>query len=88
MKREASIQALLKKAKADFAELKPAYEASLHEKHVREDLKVLVKNIFENLRSCLDYWRRTFSKRIAPTPRSQIPFTFRFAQHPRNSGRQ
>lgn len=55
MKREASIQALLKKAKADFAELKPAYEASLHEKHVREDLKVLVKNIFENLRSCLDY---------------------------------
>lgn len=55
MKREASIQALLKKAKADFAALKPAYEASLHEKHVRDDLKVLVKNIFENLRSCLDY---------------------------------
>ncbi|HIE0125417.1 TPA: hypothetical protein ACXI73_000470 [Stenotrophomonas maltophilia] len=32
-----------------------SYEASLHEKHVREDLKVSIKNIFENLRSCLDY---------------------------------
>lgn len=55
MKRAASIEALLKKANADFGELKGAYDASLHEKHVREDLKVLIKNIFENLRSCLDY---------------------------------
>jgi len=55
MKRATSIEALLKKAKRDFGELKPAYEASLHEKHVREDLKVGIKNIFENLRSCLDY---------------------------------
>jgi len=55
MKRASSIEALLKKANADFAELKAAYDSSLHEKHVREDLKVLIKNIFENLRSCLDY---------------------------------
>lgn len=55
MKRAASIEALLKKANADFVELKAAYDTSLHEKHVREDLKVLIKNIFENLRSCLDY---------------------------------
>ena len=55
MKRAGSIQALLKKAKADFRELKVAYEASLAEQHVSEDLKVSIKNIFENLRSCLDY---------------------------------
>ena len=55
MKRVASIEALLKKASTDFAELKTAYSSSLHEKHVRDDLKVLIKNIFENLRSCLDY---------------------------------
>jgi hypothetical protein len=55
MKRAASIEALLKKANADFGELKAAYGTSLHEKHVREDLKVSIKNIFENLRSCLDY---------------------------------
>jgi hypothetical protein len=28
----------------------------LHEKTIREDLKVDIKNIFENLRSCLDYF--------------------------------
>ncbi len=55
MKRASSIEALLKKANADFAGLKTAYESSLHERHVREDLKVAIKNIFENLRSCLDY---------------------------------
>ncbi len=55
MKRAASIEALLKKARTDFAELRSTYEASLSEKHVREELKVSIKNIFENLRSCLDY---------------------------------
>jgi len=55
MKRAASIEALLKKGNADFKELRSEYDASLHEKHVREDLKVSIKNIFENLRSCLDY---------------------------------
>lgn len=55
MKRAASIEALLRKAKVDFAGLRIAYDSSLHEKHVREDLKVAIKNIFENLRSCLDY---------------------------------
>ena len=55
MKRAASIEALLRKANADFAGLRGAYDSSLHEMHVREDLKVAIKNIFENLRSCLDY---------------------------------
>lgn len=55
MKRAASIEALLRKAKADFGDLRAAYDSSLHEKQVREDLKVAIKNIFENLRSCLDY---------------------------------
>lgn len=55
MQRSASIEALLAKAEADFKGLKSDYEASLHEKHVREALKVGIKNIFENLRSCLDY---------------------------------
>jgi hypothetical protein len=55
MKRAGSIEALMKRTHSDFISLKTSYEASLHEKHVREDLKVLIKNIFENLRSCLDY---------------------------------
>jgi hypothetical protein len=55
MKRATSIEALLRKADADFADLKNAYESSLAQQQVREDLKVSIKNIFENLRSCLDY---------------------------------
>ena len=55
MKRTASIEALIKKARETLVDLKQAYEKSLHEKTVREDLCVDIKNIFENLRSCLDY---------------------------------
>jgi hypothetical protein len=55
MKRADSIEAVLLKARQDFIDLKRAYELSLREKTVREDLKVEIKNIFENLRSCLDY---------------------------------
>jgi hypothetical protein len=55
MNRADSIEALLKKARTDFARLEDEYNASLSEKHVRDDLKVSIKNIFENLRSCLDY---------------------------------
>ena len=55
MKRTLSIDALLSKSRASFGELKSAYEASLREKSIRADLKVDIKNVFENLRSCLDY---------------------------------
>jgi len=55
MKRTISIEALLRKSQNTFSDLKRAYDASLHEKTIRDDLKVDIKNIFENLRSCLDY---------------------------------
>lgn len=55
MKRTSSIEALLKRAASDLGDLRTAYDASLHEQHVRDDLKVSIKNIFENLRSCFDY---------------------------------
>ncbi len=55
MKRTASIDALLRKSRDSLGPLKSAYEKSLHEKAIRDDLKVDIKNIFENLRSCLDY---------------------------------
>ena len=67
MKRAPSIEALLKKVNADFTALKAAYDSSLHEKHVREDLKVLIKNIFENLRSCLDYIAQDTFETHCPT---------------------
>jgi hypothetical protein len=47
MKRASSIETLIRKSREDFADLKRAYENSLHERVIREDLKVDIKNIFE-----------------------------------------
>jgi hypothetical protein len=55
MKRAESIEALIRKSRERLADLRKAYEASLHERVIRDDLRVDIKNIFENLRSCLDY---------------------------------
>jgi hypothetical protein len=55
MQRESSIEALLKRATADAAGLESSYQTSLHAKHISDDLRVQIKTIFENLRSCLDY---------------------------------
>lgn len=67
MKRAPSIEALLRKVQSDSLELKRAYDSSLHEKHVREDLKVDIKNIFENLRSCLDYLAHDIFEALCPS---------------------
>lgn len=55
MKRTSSIEALIRKSQNAFQDLKRDYAASLHDKAIRNDMKVDIKNIFENLRSCLDY---------------------------------
>lgn len=55
MQRASSIEALLKRASSDAAALRGAYEDSLHAKHVSDELRVQIKSIFENLRSCFDY---------------------------------
>ena len=58
MKRYDNIFALIQKAKKDQKELTDQYNVSLEEKRVKEELKVIIKNILENLRSCLDYSAR------------------------------
>jgi hypothetical protein len=55
MKRNTNIEALIKNSRTTFAHLQKEYDASLHEKTVRENLKIDIKNILGNLRSCLDY---------------------------------
>ena len=55
MKRATSIEALINRSRQGAVDLRAAYEKSLHEKVIREELRVDLKNIFENLRSCLDY---------------------------------
>jgi len=55
MKRAKSIEALIRKSKENLENLKNAYQESLQAKIINESLKIDIKNIFENLRSCLDY---------------------------------
>lgn len=55
MKRTASIEALIRKSRETLIDLRMAYVRSLNDKTIHEDFRVDVKNIFENLRSCLDY---------------------------------
>ena len=80
MKRASSIEALLRKSQTLFADLKRAYDASLHDKQVREDLKVDIKNIFENLRSCLDYLAHDIFETHCPSTKSseRLYFPIRF----------
>lgn len=55
MNRKSSIEALIKNCKDKFVILKKEYHASLDHQAVSDDLKIDIKNILENLRSCLDY---------------------------------
>jgi hypothetical protein len=50
-----SIESLLNKSKKDFDSLKKDYQTSLNQKEISDELKIDIKNIFENLRSGLDY---------------------------------
>lgn len=56
MKRANSIEALIRKARTAASDLKGAYQKCLHEQNISDYLKVDIKNVFENLRSCLDFF--------------------------------
>ena len=63
MKRTTQIEALITRSREKLIELRKAYDQSLQEKSIRADLLVDIKNIFENLRSCLDYMANELSER-------------------------
>lgn len=70
IRRAQSIEALIRKAHEGAKGLRAAYDASLHERYIREDLKVEIKNAFENLRSCLDYLaHEVFENWCSPHPK-------------------
>jgi hypothetical protein len=81
MKRQANIEALLRKARAEFGQLRSAYDKALQAKTISEDLKVDLKNIFENLRSCLDYLAHEISETLCRPPKSnQLYFPIRASE--------
>jgi hypothetical protein len=79
MKRTASIEALLRKSRAGLVDVKSGYDLSLNQKHISEDLKVDIKNVFENLRSCLDYLAKDIFEThcLASKPSNKLYFPIR-----------
>lgn len=55
MKGSQDIEALLTKAKKIKLDLDQHYKMALEKQNLGSEVKVEIKNIFENLRSCLDY---------------------------------
>jgi len=65
-KRGRSIEALLSVSKKHMALLENEYNASIRDNDVRDELKVTIKNIFENLRSVFDYIARDVFESCCP----------------------
>jgi hypothetical protein len=53
--RKANIQALLERVNKDAEKIEQEYRESLHKKSIQPNLRIDIKNLFENLRSILDY---------------------------------
>lgn len=77
MSRSKSIDALLKKSNKDLVILKKDYEAALHAKQISEEIKIDIKNIFENLRSALDYLAHDISEHLATSKPKILYFPIR-----------
>lgn len=80
MQRASSIEALLKRAAADAGGLQAAYQDSLHSKHISDDLRVHIKTIFENLRSCLDYMAHDIFESKCPSAKKSNRLYFPIRQ--------
>lgn len=53
--RKQDIDALVAQLQSQCGEIEGLYNASLHEKEIKSDLKIKIKNFLENARSVLDY---------------------------------
>lgn len=65
--------------------LQEDYRSSLETKEVSEELKVDIKNILENLRSCLDYIARDIHDRYIPDTTTRLYFPIRHTINEFNS---
>jgi len=77
MSRKKSIDALINKCRNSINALKDDYQSSLKEKEVSEELKIDIKNILENLRSCLDYIARDVHEKFISGTSSRLYFPIR-----------
>lgn len=77
MSRRKNIEALLARAEKSVTPLKADYDAALKAKTISEDIKIDIKNIFENLRSALDYLAHDISEHLAGSQPARLYFPIR-----------
>ena len=77
MSRKKSIDALIKKCRNSINGLKDDYQSSLKAKEISEELKIDIKNILENLRSCLDYIARDIHDKFISGTAHRLYFPIR-----------
>ena len=64
-----------------MARVKEEYQASLDAQEVSEELKIDIKNILENLRSCLDYIAKDVHERFITGTPGRLYFPIRLTQN-------
>jgi hypothetical protein len=74
--RKANIEALLSRTDKDLAKIEREYNDSLHAKSVDQDLRIDIKNLFENLRSVLDYLAHNIRERFCSGANPSVHFYF------------
>jgi hypothetical protein len=74
--RKANIKALLARADADAAKIEREYNDSLHAKSLNPELRIDIKNLFENLRSVLDYLAQDIRDRYCTSVNPRDRFYF------------
>ena len=74
--RQASTEALLKKAEGQIREIEAEYTNSLHAKAIDPALRVDIKNACENMRSVLDYLAADIRERYCPQASTSDRFYF------------
>jgi len=74
--RETNIRALLAKVDAQATKIEAEYNRSLHAKSVDPELRIDIKNAFENLRSVLDYVAADIRERHCPAASASARFYF------------
>ena len=64
MSRKEDINALLHSIETQYAEIESAYNKALGNKEVPSDLKIKIKNFFDNARSILDYLAHDIAEKL------------------------
>lgn len=74
--RQVNIRALLAKADAQASRVEEEYKKALHARSIDPELRIDIKNAFENLRSVLDYLAADIRERYCPAASTSARFYF------------